>query len=52
MGGEAERRLHFQPGLPPPPLEEGMLSHGCGPLARRVLPTRRRLASRSRGLGP
>ena len=35
-----------------PPKGRGTQSHGCGPLARQVLPTGRRLAGRSRGLGP
>ena len=35
-----------------PPTGKGTQSHGCGPLARYVLPTGRRLAGRSRGLGP
>ena len=35
-----------------PLLGRGMQSHGCGPLARHVLPIGRRLAGRSRGLGP
>ena len=35
-----------------PPSGRGTQSHGCGPLARQVLPTGRRLAGGSRGLGP
>ena len=35
-----------------PPKGRGTQSHGCGPLAHQVLPTGRRLAGRSRGLGP
>ena len=35
-----------------PPSGRGTRSHGCGPLAPQVLPTGRRLAGRSRGLGP
>ena len=35
-----------------PPTGKGTQSHGCGPLAHQVLPTGRRLAGRSRGLGP
>ena len=34
------------------PSGRGTQSHGCGPLACQVLPTGRRLGSRSRGLGP
>ena len=35
-----------------PPKGRGTQSHGCGPLACQVLPTGRRLAGGSRGLGP
>ena len=35
-----------------PPKGRGTQSHRCGPLARHVLPTGRRLAGMSRGLGP
>ena len=35
-----------------PPKGRGTQSHGCGPLAHQVLPTGRRLAGGSRGLGP
>ena len=53
MGGKAERRLHFRHGPPPPPpRERGTQSHGCGPLACQVLPTGRRVAGGSQGLGP
>ena len=51
MGGEAERRLHFRHG-PPPPLRRGTQPHGCWPLAHQVLPIGRRLAGGSLGLGP
>ena len=35
-----------------PPLGRGTQPHGCGPLARKVLPTGRRLAGRPLELGP
>ena len=35
-----------------PPKGRGTQSHGCGPLAHQALPTGRRLAGGSRGLGP
>ena len=35
-----------------PPWGKGTQSHGCGPLARQVLPTGQRVAGGSRGLGP
>ena len=51
MGGEAERRLHFRHG-PPPPQGRGDAVSRVWALSRQVLPTGRRLAGRSRGLGP
>ena len=51
MGGEAERRLHFRHG-PPPPQGKGDAVSRVWALSRQVLPTGRRLAGGSRGLGP
>ena len=51
MGGEAERRLHFRHG-PPPPQGKGDAVSPVWALSRQVLPTGRRLAGGSRGLGP
>ena len=51
MGGEAERRLRFRHG-PPPPQGKGDVVSRVWALSRQVLPTGRRLAGGSRGLGP
>ena len=51
MGGEAERRLHFRHG-PPPPQGKGDAVSRVWALSRQVLPTGRRLAGGTRGLGP
>ena len=51
LGGEAERRLHFRHG-PPPPQGKGDAVSRVWALSRQVLPTGRRLAGGSRGLGP
>ena len=53
MGDEAERRLHFRRG-PPPPEGKGDAVSRVWALSPPppVLPTGRRLAGRSRGLGP
>ena len=51
MGGEAERRLHFRHG-PPPPQGKGDAVSRVWALSRQVLPTGRRLAGGSRVLGP
>ena len=51
MGGEAERRLHFRHG-PPPPQGKGDAVSRVWALSRHVLPTGRRLAGGTRGLGP
>ena len=51
MGGEAERRLHFRHS-PPPPQGKGDAVSRVWALSRQVLPTGRRLAGGSRGLGP
>ena len=50
-GGEAERRLHFRHG-PPPPQGKGDAVSRVWALSRQVLPTGRRLAGGTRGLGP
>ena len=51
IGGEAERRLHFRHG-PPAPQGKGDAVSRVWALSRQVLPTGRRLAGGSRGLGP
>ena len=51
MGGKAERRLHFRHG-PPPPQGKGDAVSRVWALSRQVLPTGRRLAGGTRGLGP
>ena len=51
MGGEAERRLQFRH-CPPPPQGKGDGVSRVWALSRQVLPTGRRLAGGTRGLGP